>query len=145
MHKSAIRRIALGEESVFEDSSDEDILILQKWIAQYIAAHGIHTHLVEAFVREASLCAATNRDETLRSFFAICRSANHYDLNIDISESEKDRVRKGNSFRTKGVHGSRQNRKSGDTETSHNDRNRVRGSIRVPYVVRAVKDLHECI
>ena len=67
-------------------------MILQKWIAQYIAAHGIHTRLVEAFVREASLCAATNRDETLCSFFAICRSANHYDLNIDISESEKDRV-----------------------------------------------------
>lgn len=38
--------------------------------------------LVEAFVREASLCAATNRDETLRSYFAVCRSVNHYDASV---------------------------------------------------------------
>ena len=109
LHTATVRKIALGEQNAFDDSSDNDILKLQKWIGQYIAAHGSHTHLVEAFVREASLCAATNRDETLRSYFAVCRSVNHYDLNMLISENEKDRVRKGNSFRTKGVHGSREN------------------------------------
>ena len=96
-------------------------------IVKYIAAstHGSHIHLVVTFVREASLCAATNRDETLCSFFAVCRSVNHYDLNMEISENEIELEREIflGQFRTKDVHDLRENEKSGDTERSEKDRN----------------------
>ena len=103
-YENTFRKIAMGE--YLWESSDDDVIKLRRWFENYVVPHGHHTHLVEAFVREASLCAATNRDETLRSLFAICRSFLHYDLNTDIREAEQDRIRKGNRFRAEGVQGS---------------------------------------
>ena len=79
-------------------------------ILQKLTGHGEGVEKIEAFVRESSLCAATNCDETLRSLFALSRSIQHYELNIEISESEINRVRCANASQPKGRYGLRANK-----------------------------------
>ena len=138
-HLGAIRKITSAEYKL--ESEDTEIKKLRIWIEKYIAPHGHHTHLVEA-----SLCAVTNRDEPLHSIFAINRSEMHYNLNTEIRDSEKDRVRRGNAYESAGVHGSRIDRATGNTERKQRkERNRVRESRQNPYVIQATRDLHNSV
>jgi hypothetical protein len=146
-HSSAIGMLAAGD-SVWGDVRSSDVLAFRKFIKQKWFGLPSHTQFVEGGVKEAKRCAATNRNEQMRSSLATQRCLSVHAPHSTAKESRRTRELRGNASMTAGLAGQRKRKLEGGGE-EHETLNQkkiqptVSGAYRTSEILKETLNSHQ--